>query len=146
MSEQRQVPEALAQAAQNPFGDETRCWCLVQEAPSPRCIDSVGAESRCCRVQVSAEQPQDVVYAVHCPSPIKLGGTKSMPASAKCPLLILAIFTLANPWQMLAKVHLLILVNLCESLQNDELQKLAKACQTLQKHICKFARKLAKAC
>ena len=56
------------------------------------------------------------------------------------------IFTLAKPWQMLAKIHLLILANLCESLRNHELQRLAKACQTLRHHICKFARKLAKAC
>ena len=56
------------------------------------------------------------------------------------------IFALANPWQMLARVHLRILANPCESLRNHELRKLAKACETLRNHICEFARKLAKAC
>ena len=56
------------------------------------------------------------------------------------------IFALANPWQMVAKVHLRILANPCESLRNHELRKPAKACETLRNHICEFARKLAKAC
>ena len=56
------------------------------------------------------------------------------------------IFALANPWRMVAKVHLRILAKVCESLRNHELRKLAKAYETLRNQICEFARKLATAC